>query len=211
MARGIACTEGVLPAALLCGEVEGDLGRVVERQLLGWDALLHGLDESTGGVGVLERELLLPPGADNHQLAAFLEQIAGPLGDRAEVERRRDEHRITALRRDQRRGAVGRRKKQGLAADGFRRHFARRVAKGEPLDLQHPPLAGEDNAVALEIRGQPDRFFGAGGGNDGFGARCERRDDRARRSEDINDDDRSAVQVPRIEAEWCVVNVDLHA
>src|SRR5205809_3936593 len=41
------CAEGVLPAALLRGEIERDVRGVIERELLGRHALLHRLDRKS--------------------------------------------------------------------------------------------------------------------------------------------------------------------
>src|ERR1041385_1891112 len=108
------------------------------------------------------------------------------------------------------RRAVRRRQEHGLPAHGLLRHLARRGAEFEALDLLQSPLAGQHDAVLLEIGGQAHDLFRAGGRHDGLGSGEQRAHDRAGGPEYVNDDDRSAGEIPRIEAEWRMVNVDLH-
>ena len=124
-ARGVARTQRILPPALLRREVERDLRRVVQGELLGVHTLLYRFDQAAGGVRILQRKLLLPAGADDDEVAPLNKEIARPLGDGTEVQRRRDQHGVAALRGDQRRRAVGGREEHRLSAHGLPGHFAR--------------------------------------------------------------------------------------
>src|SRR2546430_435868 len=86
LARRFGVLERLLPARELLGEHERRPGRVVQGDLAG--PFFRGLHEPAGGVGVLDRELLLSAGADDHQVAPCRQQPAGGPARRPEGCRR---------------------------------------------------------------------------------------------------------------------------
>src|SRR5207244_5929688 len=105
LAGGFGVVERLRPGGELLCEGDRGAGGVVELDFA--HALLHRLDQATRSVGILDGELLLASGADDHQVAALAEQLARALRYRAEVDRGADQHRIAALCRYQGRRSVG--------------------------------------------------------------------------------------------------------
>src|SRR5207249_8958928 len=77
LARRLGALQRLLPSGELVDQRHGGAGGIVEGELA--DALAAGLDEAARGIGVLERELLLPPGAHDDEVATLGQDRPGTL------------------------------------------------------------------------------------------------------------------------------------